>query len=124
MPTARHRKMSRHLVKAYTERFKSDAVIQYFVDSFLELEHFIEFELKHGHPVCVRLQGQIDHFTVIAGMDKKRYYLFDSHGHQWIKRSSLSFEGRASGSRYVIDEKSVFSIGGTLFDEEQGTHRA
>ncbi|MHA7858776.1 MAG: cysteine peptidase family C39 domain-containing protein [Henriciella sp.] len=73
-------------------------------------ENFIQNELSRNAPICARLKGPFDHFTVISGMTQKRYLLADSNGLSWINRSSLRNRNSSAPARLRIQLKSLFSI--------------
>lgn len=73
-------------------------------------ENFIQNELSRNAPICARLKGPFDHFTVISGMTQKRYLLTDSNGLSWINRSSLRSRNSSAPTRLRIQLKSLFSI--------------
>ena len=73
-------------------------------------ENFIQNELSRNAPICARLKGPFDHYTVISGMTPKRYLLTDSNGLSWINRSSLRSRNSSAPTRLRIQLKSLFSI--------------
>ncbi|MEL6413556.1 MAG: hypothetical protein AAFQ15_01290 [Pseudomonadota bacterium] len=73
-------------------------------------ENFIQNELSRNAPICARLKGPFDHYTVISGMTPKKYLLTDSNGLSWINRSSLRSRKSSAPARLRIQLKSLFSI--------------
>lgn len=76
-------------------------------------EEFIKSELSRNAPLCARLKGPFDHYTVISGMTDTRYLLTDSSGLSWINRSSLKIRTGSASARFKIQSKSLFSISST-----------
>lgn len=106
----RQRLITEYLLKTYNQRHNAELGLTYFSDSLLDLEDFIEGQLEQGFPVCVCLNGAVDHFTVLTGMNRTRVLLFDSNGMSFVQRSSVSFEGKRQNMRYWIKPVSVFSF--------------
>jgi hypothetical protein len=49
---------------------------------------WIDGSLAAGKPVLASLVGSIDHYTVVAGSTPATLQLFDSSGHQFLRKSS------------------------------------
>ncbi|PHS28228.1 MAG: hypothetical protein COA84_01590 [Robiginitomaculum sp.] len=72
----------------------------------------IENEIIAQRPVCITLNGAMDHFTVICGFSQTQYHLFDSYGLHWIYRTSCNLAAKGPPlARYRIIARSVFSVG-------------
>jgi len=73
-------------------------------------EDFLRQELAAGRPVCLRISGAIDHYTVASGITQTRLNLFDSDRLSWVKRSSFCRAAPLVSAKYGIDPKALFSI--------------
>jgi hypothetical protein len=71
----------------------------------------IETEIMAQRPVCITLNGALDHFTVICGVSQTQYHLFDSDGLARVYKSSCSLAAKGQTQRrYVIDTGSMFTV--------------
>lgn len=79
------------------------------------IEHlldWVEESLALSMPVVVRLEGEFRHYSVIAGIDRTRLYLFDSGELRSIKRKDCAVRGGV----HTLAATSMFRVRITRFD--------
>jgi hypothetical protein len=59
------------------------------VRSMKSAHRVIRHALHGGAPTLVLLTRSYDHWSVISGYTKSRYYLFDSSGYRWISAANV-----------------------------------
>ena len=111
MGTKKFIKLSRALVKKASKLTELRFRIKYFCSTEATAEEFLRKELLAGNPVCVRIIGSIDHYTVLSGISQTKLDLFDSDGLSWILRSSFCRPMSGLPARYELDTKALFSVG-------------
>ncbi len=124
MGTKKFIKLSRAMVKKASHLTELKFRIKTFCEVEATAEEFLREELLADRPVCARITGSIDHYTVLSGISQTTLDLFDSDGLSWILRSSFCRPVSGSPARYGLDTKALFSIelddgnqDGPYFDE-------
>lgn len=64
-----------------------------------------------GHPVCLCLEGTLNHFTILCGVSTSRYRVFDSQRLTYVYKASCELDGPNAGhKRHQINPKSAFTM--------------
>ena len=103
-------KLANKLVERSNLITSDPLIITPFSDNEELQEKFIQTQLSRNAPVCARLKGRFDHYTVISGITDTRYLLTDSNGLSWINRSSLRADAGSNSARFRIPTRCLFSI--------------
>ena len=67
-----------------------------------ELLRLIRLIIRAGNPVLLRVQGTVDHWTVVCRFSKSRLMLFDSSGLRWLSVTSLAVATGRRTARYRV----------------------
>lgn len=91
MGTRRRLALARHLARyASTERINIliERAEHDGWSSIADAFGWMEWCLSHGQPVLLGVEGSLEHYTVVTGMTPRTLLLFDSSGHQYVRKSS------------------------------------
>lgn len=83
------------------DRFQFDAKL-----GDQEMLRVIRLVIRAGNPVLMRVQGPVDHWTVVCRFSKARLTLFDSSGLRWLPVSSITFSTKRT-NRYRVPRRGI-----------------
>lgn len=69
----------------------------------------ISENIKNDFAINLVLEGAYDHFTVISGLTKTKFMLFDSLQFKWVNKSNCYLGGSTSNKRHAVNSKSLIA---------------
>ena len=75
--------------------------------SFIE---FIRQQLTIGNPVCIKMKGAHNHYSVITGLSSKYIELFDSDGLNKLTKKSVRIGKDGPELRHTLLHTACFAV--------------
>lgn len=75
-----------------------------------EVLRMIHMIIRAGNPVLLRIQGPVDHWTVVSRFSKARLTLFDSSGLRWLPSGLITFSPKIKAVRYRVPRNGIAAL--------------
>lgn len=116
MSKSRRNKLIHRLFKYILREWDIQMVLlPFFYDNSEDLEaEFIEFIRHHltlGNPICIKMKGAHNHFSVITGISSTYIELFDSDGLNKLTRKSVRIGKDGPNLRHTLLHNCCYAVG-------------